>query len=105
VDGIISAIETAHTNRVFNIGSDREISVRALAELIWALVNGEDDEPLIDVVPYESFGKYEDVQRRVPDLTRARELLGYAPRVSLEEGLRRTIAWQIDRRKALAAST
>ena len=45
----------------------------------------------IETVPYAVFGKYEDVIRRVPDITRARDLLGFEPKVDLETGLRTTI--------------
>jgi UDP-glucose 4-epimerase len=46
-------------------------------------------------VPYAAFGgKYEDVLRRIPDITLARRELGFAPSVDLREGLKRTIAWQ-----------
>ena len=39
--------------------------------------------------------------RRVPDLTLARELLGYTPQISLEEGLTRTLHWQVERMRLL----
>ena len=39
-------------------------------------------------------GRYEDVERRVPDNRKAARLLGHVPGVTLEEGLPRTIAWQ-----------
>jgi nucleoside-diphosphate-sugar epimerase len=45
-------------------------------------------------VSYESFtANYEDVRRRIPDLTKMRRILGYEPRVSLEDGLGRLWAW------------
>ena len=69
--------------------------------MIWSMIRG-DEPPKIKYVPYETFGKYEDVRRRVPDITRARTLLGFEPTLDLEEGLPRTIAWQISRRNALA---
>ena len=89
-------------NLVFNIGNTREISILELAKLIWRLVRGEDSTPKIKLIPYETFGKYEDVMRRIPDITRARTLLGFEP---LEDGLRRTIAWQVGRRKQLGTAT
>ena len=101
VDGIIAVMESEHTNMVVNIGSDHEVTIRQLAELIWRLVRG-DDPVQLDIVPYESFGKYEDVMRRVPDLTRARELFGFSAKVDLESGLKRTIEWQVERRRVLA---
>lgn len=100
VAGIVAAVETHEAdNLVVNIGAEQEITIKALAELIWRLVHGEDSPVQLEAIPYESFGKYEDVIRRVPDITRARELLGFEPKVDLETGLRNTIAWQTERRK------
>jgi UDP-glucose 4-epimerase len=100
VAGIVAAVESDRAdNLVVNIGSDEEISIRGLATLIWQLVHGAESEPLLELVPYESFGRYEDVERRVPDLTRARTLLGFEPQVPLARGLRATIAWQAERRR------
>ena len=105
VDGILRTVEMdAANNMVFNLGNTREITILALAKLIWKLVRG-DEPPKIKMVPYASFGKYEDVMRRIPDITRARTLLGFEPRVDLEDGLRRTIEWQVSRRKALGVET
>ena len=92
-------------NLVFNIGAEDEITIRALAELIWRLVQGDDTPALIETIPYESFGKYEDVVRRVPDISRARDLLGFEPKVDLETGLRETILWQTERRRTAPAVT
>ena len=43
--------------------------------------------------------------RRIPDITRARTLLGFEPKVDLEDGLARTIKWQVGRRKDLEIDT
>ena len=49
----------------------------------------------LKIVPYAAIGgKYEDVLRRIPDITHAREELGFVPVVNLREGLAKTIAWQ-----------
>jgi nucleoside-diphosphate-sugar epimerase len=105
VDGIVRTLEKdAADNMVLNLGNTREISILDLAKLIWGLVRG-DEPPKIKLIPYQTFGKYEDVMRRIPDITRARTLLGFEPRVDLEEGLRRTIEWQVGRRKALGIAT
>lgn len=104
VAGIVAAVEGSRAdNLVVNIGAEEEISIRALAELIWRLVQGEDSRPRIETIPYASFGNYEDVMRRVPDISRARELLAFEPRVDLETGLRKTIRWQAERRRLSAA--
>ncbi len=69
---------------IFNIGNDREITIRGLAELIRSMTGSRSD---IVSVPYDAAYEagFEDMQRRVPDLTRIRELIGYEPRVSLEQ--------------------
>lgn len=105
VNGIVRATEMdAADNMVLNLGNTREISILELAKLIWRLVRG-DSAPKIKLVPYQTFGKYEDVMRRIPDITRARTLLGFEPEVDLEDGLRRTIEWQVARRKAQGVAT
>ncbi len=106
VAGIAAAVESSRAdNLVVNIGAEDEITIRALAELIWRLVQGDDTPALIETIPYESFGKYEDVVRRVPDISRARDLLGFEPKVDLETGLRETILWQTERRRTAPAVT
>jgi UDP-glucose 4-epimerase len=93
VDAFVRAMDApAAAGEVINVGSDREITIEDLARLVWRLVRG--DEPRIRLVPFASFGRYEDVERRVPDSRKAARLLGHVPAVTLEEGLPRTIAWQ-----------
>jgi UDP-glucose 4-epimerase len=93
VDAFVRAIEIPlAAGEMINVGSDREITILDLARLVWRLVR--DDEPRIALVPFASFGRYEDVERRVPDNRKAARLLGHVPAVTLEEGLPRTIAWQ-----------
>lgn len=96
VDGICAAIaQPAANGGIFNIGSDEEVTILELARRIQK-ASGEPGEPRIELVPYESFTgkKYEDVRRRVPDTTIAREVLGFQARVPLDEGLKLTIEWQ-----------
>lgn len=98
VDGFVRAIDTpAAAGEVINVGSDREITIEDLARMVWRLVR--EDEPRIRRVPFASFGRYEDVERRIPDNRKAARLLGHVPQVTLEAGLPRTIAWQ---REAMA---
>lgn len=95
VDALIKSIDSEKAkNQVINIGTTEEISIINLAKLISKLIK----KPLkIKKVPYESFtgGRYEDVPRRVPEIKRARKLLDWQPKVSLTEGLKRTIDWHL----------
>lgn len=96
VAGIYAAImNPAANNEIFNIGSTHEISILDLARLIKRLSNSP-GELKLRFVPYKSFtgAKYEDVRRRIPDVTRCEKFLGVRALVSLDEGLRRTIDWQ-----------
>jgi UDP-glucose 4-epimerase len=78
--------------KAFNIGSDRETSILELAHTVRDVMHREVE---IEHVPYmQAYGpRFEETRRRVPDTRRARELLGFEARVSLEDGLRRTIDW------------
>ena len=78
--------------RVFNIGSSRETTINDLAEMILELT-GSDSE--ITHLPYSSaYGTdFEETRRRMPDVARAREVLGFEAGTPLEQGLRRTLAW------------
>ena len=93
VEGFVRAGDVLEAaGEMLNVGNDREISIEDLARQVWRLVR--DDEPRIKLVPLATFGRYEDVERRIPDNRRATRILGYSPAVQLEEGLVRTIAWQ-----------
>ncbi|PZW38692.1 UDP-glucuronate decarboxylase [Humitalea rosea] len=73
-----------------NIGNPHEISMRTLADHIIALT-GSKSRIVGRPLPQN------DPTQRCPDITRARRLLNWEPRVPLEEGLRRTIAYFADR--------
>jgi UDP-glucose 4-epimerase len=77
---------------MLNVGADREITIEGLARMIWGMVR--DDPPRIRKVPLATFGRYEDVERRIPDNSRAARVLGHTPSITLEQGLPPTIAWQ-----------
>jgi len=83
--------------KVINIGNDTETSVLQLAEAMIRAYPGlsEKSGSKIKFVPQEKIygNSYEDIQRRVPDITRMRTILGVDPTISLEDGLRRTIDW------------
>lgn len=101
VDGVVRALERGVggdgfiSGEVINIGNDQPIAIVDLAAKVQEAVGIEG--PLrARIVPLESLGgNYQDVRHRVPDLTKARRLLGFEPQVSLEEGLQKTLAWHL----------
>ncbi len=79
--------------QVFNIGNDGdEISILALAERVKARTRSQSP---IELVTYDKAYEagFEDMPRRVPDLTKLRTLIGYEPQVHLDEILDRVIAF------------
>lgn len=94
IEGIMAAAEENRTSgEIINLGSDREISILKLAEMINELIR-PGTKPDILFVPYQKFGgNYEDVKRRIPDLTKAERLLGFECKIDLEEGLSKTTDW------------
>ena len=91
VAGLIALIgEPKAVGQVFNIGNGEEISMRALAEKVKAMTASASE---IVTIPYDQAYEagFEDMPRRVPDISKIRGLVGYEPKVQLEETLRRVI--------------
>jgi len=97
VSALVLCVENEKSNNeIFNTGSkmNAEITIKDLGTLIWKLINGKDSIPKINMVPYAQFGNYEDVMRRVPDITKLCSYFDFQPSWDLEEGLKTTIEWQ-----------
>ena len=97
VNALVLCIENEKSNNeIFNTGGKpgSEIAIKDLASLIWKLVNGENSKPKLNFIPYSSFGKYEDVMRRVPDISKLRSYFNFQPEWDLKTGLSSTIEWQ-----------
>ncbi len=77
--------------QVFNLGSQEEISIQALAQKIISLTGSSSR---IVYVPYDQAYEegFEDMQRRIPDTTKAFDLIGFKPTVRLEQVLKMVIA-------------
>jgi UDP-glucose 4-epimerase len=96
VDGIVRSVGYHDDDAaIFNLGNTHEVTILELAHVIHELC-GTGSSPKLKMVPYSAISttKYEDVPHRVPDITRARTLLGFDPTVGLREGLETTIMWQ-----------
>lgn len=89
---LLAARRAEALGRVFNIGSSEEISVLDLARRIRASLESSSE---IRLVPYESAYPrgFQDTRRRVPDVSQARNLLGFEAKVALEQGLATTLDW------------
>lgn len=74
---------------VFNIGTGNEVSIRQLAEMIRKLTNSSSEVLLL---PPRTEAEKEPM-RSYPSIEKAKNILGYTPRISLEEGLKKTIQY------------
>jgi len=91
VEGFVAAgLAPKALGRVINLGSGREISIRELVDRI-ALLTGRSVQVSSDDARVRPRGS--EVERLVADIGAARELLGFEPKIGLDEGLRRTIDW------------
>jgi UDP-glucose 4-epimerase len=94
VDALVAlADEPQAVGQVFNIGNTEEITIRALAERVRDIAGSTSS---IVTVPYEEAYEagFEDMPRRVPDISRIHALVGFQPRVPLDEIIHRVIAFQ-----------
>lgn len=95
VEGIIRCLENEKAiGEVFNIGGTEEVTILNLAERIWKIIHGNISELKFSFIPYKTFGRYEDVRRRIPDATKSKAILGFVASVPLDIGLIKTIDWQ-----------
>lgn len=86
VDGILLITKKAR-NDDFNIGSEKETSVKELAAIIWKIAGRKEDLKFKHMPPFK-----DDVQRRVPDISKIKKL-GWEPKTDLETGLKITFEW------------
>jgi UDP-glucose 4-epimerase len=100
---IALADERRAVGEVFNIGNNHEVSIHELACEVKTLT-GSDSR--IAFVPYDlAFDRdFEDMPRRVPDITKLQEFVGYRPKVQLDEIILRTIEYWKDHRLTKAAA-
>ena len=83
---------------LINIGDNEELSIIDCARMIHSLANTGKPLKIKFLDTSGIFGTYKDIQRRCPDLTKARKLLNYFPSTSFEEGLQKVI---VERKKIL----
>ena len=92
VHGTILALESPKAiGEIINIGNDEELSIIDTANLIYDIAQTGNEKKIKFVPMSEVFGKYKDIMRRIPDLRKAKELLGYEPKVRIEDAIKATI--------------
>ena len=92
VDALVAlALEPRAIGQVFNIGNTGEISIRDLADRVKTLTGSRSP---IHFVPYDEAYEagFEDMPRRVPDISKLAELIGYRPHIDLDDIISRVIA-------------
>ena len=92
VDALIAlASEPRAIGEVFNIGNTKEVTIRELADKVKTLAGSNSP---IEYVPYDEAYElgFEDMPRRVPDISKLSALIGYAPKVGLDEIVGRVIS-------------
>jgi UDP-glucose 4-epimerase len=91
--------EPGAVGQVFNIGSNVEITILELAERVKQITQSDSE---IQFVPYDEAYEegFEDMPRRIPDITKVSELVGFRPEVGLDQILEKVIDFQIGRRRA-----
>ena len=88
IDGLVKAMASNLAGPI-NIGNPYEITIDQLVEAVARAARI--DRPLRAFLPAAK----DDPRRRQPDISMARSLLGWSPKVSLDEGLRRTVQWAL----------
>ena len=86
VDGVVGALDNCRGYEIYNLGESATTTLQTLVEELGRLCG---KEPVLDRQPLQPG----DVMVTCADVTRAREALGYAPSVPVQEGLRRYVEW------------
>jgi len=100
VSALIKLMENEDAvGQVFNVGSTVEISILELAERVKKITQSDSE---IVFVPYDQAYEegFEDMPRRVPDITKVSELVGFRPEMGLDGILETVVDYQIGRRRS-----
>ncbi|HYN88619.1 MAG TPA: GDP-mannose 4,6-dehydratase [Ardenticatenaceae bacterium] len=94
VRAVIGLMETPEAvDQVFNIGNDQEITINELAERVKEVTGSH--SPITHIPYEEAYAEgFEDMRRRVPDLSKIGRLLGYEPDVGIDEIIARVVEFQ-----------
>ncbi len=104
VDALVVLAERSDVaGQVFNLGNDQEITILALAERVKAITGSRSE---IVKIPYSEAYEvgFEDMSRRVPDLSKIRAYIGYTPRFQLDQMIREIQEFLVARQREQAGS-
>jgi len=93
IGGVLALVEHPEAEgEIFNLGSTEAVSIKDLATKIIRMTKSASE---IEHIPYEqAYEKgFEDLRRRVPDISKARNMVGFEPKTSLDELLRQVIEY------------
>jgi len=91
VQGSMLALETANLGgEVFNISAGARISINELAQRLSRIMN-------VDMEPEYAHERPGDIKHSRGDIQKAKKILGFAPKVSIQEGLETVVEWQLNR--------
>ena len=90
LDGLVKAVDKPFRYEIFNLGEHHTTSLRELIDLVAQAVGKEARIEQQDLQPG-------DVTITYANIDKARKLLGYDPQITMEEGIRRTVAWFQDK--------
>ncbi len=95
VEGLVALSEHPKAfGKVFNLGGGKEVSIRELAERVIELAGSQSS---LEFIPYDAAYEagFEDMDRRVPNTTRAMQLVGFEPSASLDDIIQSVIDDQL----------
>ncbi len=86
IEGVYGIMQLENYHEPINLGNQEEKTILEIAELIIKMTNSKSE------IRFKELPE-DDPERRCPDITRARQLLGWEPKTNLEKGLEETIEW------------
>jgi UDP-glucuronate 4-epimerase len=92
IDGVVASLDAEHGFEIFNLGG---AETTALADLVKHLAEELAVEPRIEYLPDQPG----DVPITYADVSKAERLLGYSPKVPIREGLKRFVAWYVEKNR------
>lgn len=87
VEGIVAAMDKGQKGEIYNLGNPNEFTILELAEKVKRLTNSASEIRSTAALPED------DPARRCPDISKAKEFLGWEPKTDLEEGLKKLIVY------------